>query len=133
MAMTYALLHEENGSFSISFPDFPGCISGSGSAEEALRRGRGALAFHIAGMVEDGDAMPRLRGLDELRADRDFRAGSKNAIVTLVEVDLPGKALRLNISLDEHLVERIDANAKAAGETRSGWLTKASKMRLGEQ
>jgi len=74
MAMTYALLYEENGSFGISFPDFPGCISGGGSAEEALRRGRGALAFHIAGMVEDGDAMPRLRGLDELRADRDFRA-----------------------------------------------------------
>jgi predicted RNase H-like HicB family nuclease len=130
--MTYALIHEENGSFGISFPDFPGCISGGKTAEEALRRGRSALAFHIAGLAEDGDAMPPLRNLDELRADRRFRADAKSAVVTLVDVDLPGKALRLNISLDEHLIARIDANAKASGETRSGWLATASKMRLGE-
>jgi len=100
---------------------------------EALRRGHSALAFHIAGMGADGDAMPRPRSLDELRAGRGFRADAKNAIVTLIEADLPGKALRLNISLDEHLIARINANAKANGESRSGWLATASKMRLGER
>ncbi len=132
MAMTYALIHEENGAFGISFPDFPGCISGGDSAEEALGRGRSTLAFHVAGMLEDSDPLPRLRSLDELRADRGFRADAKDAIVAMVEVDLPGKAVRLNISLDEYLIERIDRAAGAAGETRSGWLTRASKMRLGE-
>lgn len=124
------LVHEEAGNYGISFPDFPGCVSAAASLDEAVARGAAALAFHVAGMIEDGDALPMLRSLKELQADREYRADAKGAVVVAVPFDLPGKAVRLNISLDEHLVEQIDRAAEAAGQTRSGFLAEAAKNRL---
>ncbi|MFC2248753.1 type II toxin-antitoxin system HicB family antitoxin [Labrys portucalensis] len=129
-SFTYALIHEENGNFGISFPDFPGVVSGGATAEEAIARGRDTLAFHVAGMVEDGDTLPTLRGLSELQQDPEFQEDSEGAVVALVPVDLPGKPVRINISIDETLLDRIDRAAKARGETRSGYLASAAKVRL---
>ena len=130
MAEVYALLHEEEGAFGISFPDFPGAVSGGASAEEALARGRDTLAFHVAGMLEDGDPLPHLRSLAELRADPEVQEAMQDAVVTLVPVDLPAAPVRINISIDANLLQRIDRAAKARGETRSGFLATAAKSRL---
>lgn len=130
MTQIYALIHEEDGAFGISFPDFPGCVSGGDSAEEALARGRTTLAFHVAGMIEDGEALPRLRSLAELRRDPQFQADSDGATLALLPIDLPGKSVRINISLDETLLDQIDRAARARGETRSGFLASAARGRL---
>ena len=126
----FALLHEENGSYGISFPDFPGVISGGNSAEEAIRRGGDTLAFHIAGMIEDGDTLPRLRSLAELRSDPALREDFEGSVVALVPIELPGRTVRINISIDEILLERVDRAAKGTGESRSGYLARAAKERL---
>lgn len=129
-ALAYALIHEENGIYGISFPDFPGAVSGGGSAEEAIAKGRQALALHVEGMVEDGEALPLLRELSELRVDPEFVEWSKDAVLVLVPVDLPSRPVRINISIDEGLLDRIDRAAKARGETRSGYLASAARVRL---
>jgi predicted RNase H-like HicB family nuclease len=126
----FALIHEEHGIFGISFPDFPGCISGGATMDEALRRGREALAFHVAGMLEDGDPLPSLRDLTELRSDPNFLEDAKDAIILFLPLDLPGHVARVNVSFDTNLLERIDRAAKARGETRSGFLAEAAKERL---
>jgi predicted RNase H-like HicB family nuclease len=130
VSQVYALIHDEAGVFGISFPDFPGCVSGGESAEEALARGREALAFHIAGMAEDGDAIPPIRSFTELRKDKAFNKVAKGAILALVPADLPGRAARINISIEEGLLDRIDQAAKARGESRSRFLATAAKERL---
>ncbi len=130
VSQVYALIHEEAGVFGISFPDFPGCISGGESAEEALARGRETLAFHIAGMVEDGDTIPPLRSFAELQKDKAFNKAAKGAILALVPADLPGRAARINISIEEGLLDRIDQAAKERGESRSRFLASAAKERL---
>lgn len=130
MATAYALLHEENGVFGISFPDFPGVVSTARTADDVLRKGSEALSFHVAGMVEDGDPLPVLRSLAELEADRGYRAAAKDAIVALVQFELPGKAVRLNISMDEHLLAAVDQAAEAAGQSRSAFLAEAARQRV---
>jgi predicted RNase H-like HicB family nuclease len=127
---TYALIHQEDGIFGISFPDFPGCIATGRSEDEVIRKGTEALVFHVAGMVEDGDPVPFARGLSELRADAAFKEDSETAILALIPVDLPGRAVRLNISMDETLVEAVDRAAKAAGQSRSAFLAEAARRRL---
>jgi predicted RNase H-like HicB family nuclease len=47
MVAVVALVHGEPGAYSISFPDFQGCVAGGATVDEALRRGREALAFHV--------------------------------------------------------------------------------------
>jgi predicted RNase H-like HicB family nuclease len=130
MTEIYALIHEQDGAYGVTFPDFPGCISGGASLDEAMARARQTLAFHIAGMIEDGEPLPRLRRLDELRRDPNFADDSAGAVVALVPVDLPGRAVRVNISLDETLLDQIDRAARARGESRSGFLASAARSRL---
>lgn len=130
MGQVYALIHEADGSFGISFPDFPGCVAGGGSLDEALERGRAALAFHVAGMIEDGDPMPLLRSHAELKADPTFTEDAEGATLALVPIDLPAKAVRVNVSLDETLLDQIDRAAKSRGESRSAFIAAASRARL---
>jgi len=89
----YALIHEEGGAYGISFPDFPGCVSGGATLDEALARGRETLAFHVAGMVEDGDSLPALRSLSELKRDTTFVEDSEGAVIVVVPVELPGRSV----------------------------------------
>jgi predicted RNase H-like HicB family nuclease len=130
MPVVYALIHEEGGVFGISFPDFPGAISTGRSEEEAIRKGTEALAFNVAGMVEDGDALPMLRSLAELKRDRSFRAAARDAALALVPFDLPGRAVRLNISMDENLLTAVDRAAQASGQSRSAFLADAARQRI---
>ena len=130
MPMAYALIHEEAGVSGVSFPDFPGVVTTGRSAEEAIRKGTEALSFHVAGMLEDGDALPLLRSVAELQADAEFRADVEGAVVALVPFDLPAKAVRINVSMDEHLLGAIDRAAAAAGQSRSAFLAEAARMRI---
>ncbi|SHO65833.1 Predicted nuclease of the RNAse H fold, HicB family [Pseudoxanthobacter soli DSM 19599] len=131
MATIIALIHGEAGAYGIGFPDFPGAVSGGATIDEALRRGRETLATHIEALGEAGQDLPRVRTVDEVRADPALAEDFADAVlVTAVTVDLPGKAVRLNISMDEHLVARIDEAARARGESRSRFLAEAARTRL---
>ena len=59
-----------------------------------------------------------------------FGKTMEEAARVMVRADLPGRAVRLNISLDEALVEAIDATAQSRGMTRSGFLAEAAKRAI---
>ncbi|MDE2134452.1 MAG: type II toxin-antitoxin system HicB family antitoxin [Alphaproteobacteria bacterium] len=135
--IVWALIHEDEGprgrTYGISFPDFPGCVSAGETVDEAILRGRETLAFHIEGIIEDGESIPQLRTLDELRMDRDFKAEArdvKRVCVVEVPFDLPGKPVRVNISIDERLLNAIDRAAGTAGQTRSSFIADAARTRI---
>jgi predicted RNase H-like HicB family nuclease len=132
MVAVVGLVHGAPGAYGISFPDFPGCIAGGSTIDEALRRGRDALDFHVESMNEVGEALPRVRDIVEIRADPEFSDDFADALVTVVDADLPAKAVRVNISIDERLLDRIDRAAQATGETRSGFIAAATRHRLTE-
>jgi predicted RNase H-like HicB family nuclease len=130
MASVLAFVHEENGSYGISFPDFPGCVSGGRSLDEVMRKGADALAFHIDGMVEEGIALPEPRSFAAIRGDRTLAAAMKGALLTAVTIDLPTKIERVNITIEKRLLEQIDRAAAAEGGNRSQWLANAARARL---
>jgi predicted RNase H-like HicB family nuclease len=130
MQHTIAFVHEEKGCFGISFADFPGCISGGDSLDEAVARGAETLASHVEAMVEDGIPLPRLRTRSEIMADAEDREIAADAVLVAVPVDLPGRAVRVNVSLDENLLKRIDASAQAAGLSRSAFLASAAQEKI---
>jgi predicted RNase H-like HicB family nuclease len=131
--MTYvvALIHEEDGNFGISFPDFPGCISTGEGLDSVLQSGGQALAFHLEGMVEDGAAIPALRTPGQIRNDASLTEELQNAAFAVVPVELPGKSVRVNITMDEHLLAAIDRAASSSGASRSGFLAEAARARIG--
>jgi len=57
--MRYAIVIEHLGNnYSAYVPDLPGCIATGASKAEVETLIRDAIAFHLAGMREDGDAIP---------------------------------------------------------------------------
>jgi predicted RNase H-like HicB family nuclease len=114
-----AYLHKERKSdYGVSFPDFPGCITARKTLEEARKMAAEALSFHIAGMLEDGDAIPQPSTLDELQSDPDM----KGAVAFLVEVNPQEKTARVNITARESQIAEIDRRAAAAKQSRSSYI-----------
>jgi len=53
------LIHKEADSdYGVSFPDFPGVATAGTSLDDAQTMAEEALAFHVDGLVEDGEALP---------------------------------------------------------------------------
>jgi predicted RNase H-like HicB family nuclease len=127
MPLAYGLIHEEDGVFGMSFPDFPGVVTTARTAEDLIRKGAEALSFHVLGMVEDGDAIPILRDLQELRRDPEFREAAAGGVLVLIPFEMPARSVRVNISIDEGLLGAVDRAAEAAGQSRSAFLAEAAR------
>ena len=127
-----AFIHgEDEPGFGISFPDFPGCVSDGETVEDAIRRGSEALAFHVEGLMGDGDAIPTPRTVQEIKVDpslAEWREGADIAFVPLV-LDR-GSPRRVNISLDYGLLQAIDDEARSRGMTRSAFLSSAARNEI---
>lgn len=128
MASYIALLHKDHDSdFGVSFPDFPGCVTAGKTLDEARQLAREALEFHVEGMIEDGERLPRASGLEQVVQEADV----KGALVLLVDLDvtkLSGPAERINISVSKKALRLIDEAAEAAGESRSSFLVRSAVM-----
>jgi predicted RNase H-like HicB family nuclease len=116
-----ALIHKDEGtSYGVSFPDFPGCISGGETLDQALTSAAEALGAHVALMLEDGDPIPPVRDLDELRADPEFADDFDGAMIAVVPAFFPGRrAQRVNITVDGDLLEEIEASSPRPRGKRS--------------
>jgi predicted RNase H-like HicB family nuclease len=126
MAMLIGLIHGSAGAWGISFPDLPGCIGGGATMDAAMASGRESAALHLDALVDDGLPLPPFRTVDQLRTDPAFAEDFADAeAVTALDIELPGRAVRLNITMDEGLLQRIDRRAAELGESRSGFLAAA--------
>lgn len=118
------LIHKEAESdFGISFPDFPGCVSAGSTLDEALAMGREALEGHIEVMAEAGEPIPEPSDVDTVMQDPEHRDG---VVVLVPAPDLSGKAVRVNVTLPEGLLQRIDE----AAPNRSRFLAEAAEELL---
>ena len=134
MAARYypAVVERGASNYGVTFPDFPGCVSVGDSIEHAIERGHQALAAHIEMMVEDGDLIPEPSPLDAPLPDW-LEGVGEVALRTVVRVELPGRAVRLSITMDEALAGAVDRAAAAQGFTRSGFLAEAARRMLRER
>lgn len=127
-----ALVHKDAGSdYGISFPDFPGAVTAAPTLEEARAAAEEALALHVQGMIEDGEALPERSSLDAIMADAVNRDGLGILVPLKIE---PPKAVRINVTMPVDVLAAIDAHAEKEGFTRSGFLVRAAReaMATGE-
>jgi predicted RNase H-like HicB family nuclease len=128
MANYIALIHKDADSdYGVSFPDFPGLISAGTSLDDARGMAEEALAFHVEGMAEDGEAVPEPSSLESVKADTLHRDGVAIMVRLVSEAK---KAVRVNITLPEDALREIDAFAEQHGYTRSGLLVQAAKRMI---
>jgi predicted RNase H-like HicB family nuclease len=123
MKQNYIAVIEDGGtSYGVTFPDFDGCVTAADTIEEAVSLAHEALNLHIAGMAEDGEKIPVPTNVKDIKVDPDIKV----TCLFVIEATLPGKTKRINISLDESLLEEI----AAASSNRSAFLAKAARHEL---
>jgi predicted RNase H-like HicB family nuclease len=112
--------------WSILFPAFPGVTSVAESFGDVMRQAKDALATVVEDMVTHGEALP---ASVEENATPDYdREGLNDPRALLVPVEVPGRAVRVNVSLDEGLLGRLDDISRRSGLTRSALLARGARM-----
>ena len=105
----------------VAVPDLPGCFSAGDTLDEALDNAREAIELWLETVIDDGGPVPEAGSLAGHQANPEF-AGWVWAVVEVDLAQLSDKAERVNITLPARVLRRIDAAAKAANESRSGYI-----------
>ena len=120
------IIHKDRGSdYGVTVPDLPGCFSAGETLEEALSNAEEAILTHVEGLLVDDDTVPSPTDIETLR--RKLR--QKSVVWGIVSVDLSKlseRAKRINITIPDRLLSKIDSFAESEGESRSGFLASAA-------
>lgn len=109
-------------SWGVVVPDLPGCFSAADSGiDEAIENAKEAIELWIEVALDQGMEIPRPSMITDLQKKKEY----KGWIWAVAEVDpalLSDEIERINITLPKRVLSRLDAKAKKAGETRSGFI-----------
>jgi predicted RNase H-like HicB family nuclease len=121
-----AIIEQAEDGFGVFFPDLPGCTSAGASVQEAARYAQKALQAHVDLTTEHGEALPEPTDLDRIVTEPDVVEVGR----MLVRAEVPGRSVRVNITLPEELLSALDRYAARTGHTRSGLLALAVRERM---
>lgn len=117
---------EEEGGYSISFPDVPNCFTGAETLEEALEMAQDALCLTMYDREQNGNDIPIASKIAQVKTDG-------NEFVTLISCDTlvyrrfyDNKAVKKTLSIPSWLNDM----AERAGVNFSGVLQEALKQQL---
>lgn len=120
---------EDESAYSAAFPDIPGCFTAADDIQDLPRAAQEAVEAHFGA---DNDPIPTASTPDTWSSHPDYQDGG---FWLLVDIDLArvrSRAVRLNISLPENLVQRIDATARQRGQSRSAFLAAAAEHAMAD-
>jgi predicted RNase H-like HicB family nuclease len=117
-----ALIHKDSKSdYGVHFPDFPGCVTGGSTLDEAKDMAFEALSEHMALMRDLGEKIPTPSSLEEIMQE----AENRNAVAFMLEAP-SRKKVRVNVTFDQEVLDLIDHKAKDLNLTRSAFLAESA-------
>lgn len=119
-----AVFHaNSDSSYTITFPDFPGCISEGKSLENALYMAQSALTQWMEYLAENKETAPAATPVKEISVEQ-------SEFVNLVRADIKDtRAVRRTVSIPKWMDEQV----VTSGISLSRVLQDALKERLGAQ
>ena len=109
-------------SWGVVVPDLPSYFSAADfGIDEAIENAKEAIELWIEVALDQGMEIPRPSRITDLQKKKEY----KGWIWAVAEVDpalLSDEIERINITLPKRVLSRLDAKAKKAGETRSGFI-----------
>lgn len=122
---------DEQYAYGVVVPDLPGCFSAGDSFEEAIANAREAIEGHLESLSEHGDPIPTATAIQQHLDNPDF-AGWVWAAVEIDMTPYLGKSHKINVTLPDLLIKRIDSTVAKHGDykSRSGFLACAALHEL---
>jgi predicted RNase H-like HicB family nuclease len=124
----YVAILERNkeGTIFATVPDLPGANAAGATAGEALAFVVEFANDYVRDLVEDGHDVPAARSIDAIEVDPDEPEFAR----VLIPVEMPGKSVKISLSIDEALLKRVDRAAETVGMTRSGFFATAVQEKI---
>ncbi|ETS29659.1 MULTISPECIES: type II toxin-antitoxin system HicB family antitoxin [Photorhabdus] len=125
-------LHQaDDGSFSGFVPDVIGCYFAGDTIDDAISDAQNALDTYFEYMSEKGEAPVQARTVADHLSNEDCTGGSW-AYVDMDLTKYDGKAIKLNITMPQLLLGRIDeyVNSHREYHSRSGFLAELARREL---
>lgn len=117
------VIHKDPGTcFGVTIPDIPGCFTAGDTIDEAIRNVQEAVECHL----HDAEAAPQPSPIENHLANPDYGDG----IWVMVDIDfsfLAKKHRRINVTIPEDVLRKIDAVAKHRRMSRSAFLVQAAQ------
>jgi predicted RNase H-like HicB family nuclease len=111
--------------YAARFPDLPGATASGADMAELIGQAREAVRQELSRLADAGQEWPEATPLEQLVAE----PGETPFVVDVAVEDAP---LRVNISIGERLLKRIDQAAEAKGMSRSAFIAAACRASLGD-
>jgi predicted RNase H-like HicB family nuclease len=125
------VIHKDADSdYGVTVPDLPGCFSAGRTLDEALARAREAIELHVEGLLDEGQPVPKPGTIERHQRNPDYRGGTW-AVVSMEPSSLRLKAVRINVTVPERVLDAVDRFALEHGQTRSGLLVEAVTNYIG--
>src|ERR1700694_2614178 len=105
------------GTLGAWFPDFPGCVAGGKSQEEAIEKAENTLAQAVDVLAEHGRLLPQPTPIERIVLPK----GCDLLAYFIVGVDPPDPSERVNVYLPKSLIGRVDRRAAELGMRRSSF------------
>jgi predicted RNase H-like HicB family nuclease len=127
--VSYAAAFEAQpeGGYTVTFPDVPGAISEGENFQEAWFNAREALELVLEAHIDAGESLPKPNPVEVIAAML-----TPGAQVQLVTAAAPTKAVRINITMDESLIDRLNRRVEETGRSRSAYIADAVRRQLRE-
>lgn len=108
------IIHEEDGSYWIEFPDLPGCSTFGDSLAECLDMAEEALGLYLATLIENGDAVPTASNIVDIKA--------KDGQTTYITTDVnkyrrDTKAVKKMVSIPSWLAKEAEMHNLSLSKT----------------
>ncbi|MHB1305205.1 MAG: type II toxin-antitoxin system HicB family antitoxin [Acidiphilium sp.] len=112
---------DDETAFGVAVPDLPGCFSAGDTLDEAIQSAEEAAIAWIEATLDAGGDVPAPSSLEAIRGNPDY-ASWAFGVVDIDPAALDDTSERVNIILPRRILMRLDALAKAHGESRSGYI-----------
>ena len=117
---------DETGAYHARFPDLPSAQAVGENSGSLLANARTTLSAELQTLADAGQDWPAATSIESLSA-------GPGEFLLLVDIEVDDTPVRVNISIGEQLLKRLDAAATASGATRSGFIAQAVRAKLGEK
>ncbi|MEQ3437343.1 Antitoxin component HicB of the HicAB toxin-antitoxin system [Stenotrophomonas maltophilia] len=123
--MRYPVLIEagdERTAWGVIVPDLPGCFSAADTLDDALSAAEESALAWIDAALDKGRSIPSPSAPQKIVAEAPSGTAWILAYICIDPSLLDDTIERVNISLPRRILARLDAQARAAGESRSSYI-----------
>lgn len=114
------------GAYTVTIPDFAGCVGKAEVIEDAVAEATTALSECASRMILNGEDIPQPRDAGEILEQRESGDDPIGVIYIPLALDA-GRTVRASVSFDAALLQAIDNEANRRGLTRSAFLATAAR------